>query len=152
MAIRDTGGLGEFERLILQQAVTIVALELMRRRVVRDTERRLAGDILAEVVAGELDEAGAARPAAPVRRRVQRRRAGLRAAATPRPPRPRSRRRSSRPAAPRLVASREGLLCAVVDGSVEDPVALAAQARDGARARARAGPRRGQPRRRRRRT
>ena len=56
VAIRDTGGLGEFERLILQQAVTIVALELMRRRVVRDTERRLAGDILAEVIAGELDE------------------------------------------------------------------------------------------------
>ena len=73
VAIRDTGGLGEFERLILQQAVTVVALELMRRRVVRDTERRLAGDILAEVVDGELDEAelrgrlrpfGVGRPAA----------------------------------------------------------------------------------------
>ena len=57
VAIRDGGGLGEFERLILQQAVTVVALELMRRRVVRDTERRLAGDVLAEVVEGELDEA-----------------------------------------------------------------------------------------------
>ena len=48
VAVRDAGGLGEFERLILQQAVTVVALELMRRRVVRDTERRLAGDVLAE--------------------------------------------------------------------------------------------------------
>src|SRR6185436_4648564 len=57
LAIRDAGGLGEFERLILQQAVTIVALELMRRRVVRDTERRLAGDVLEEIVEGGLDDA-----------------------------------------------------------------------------------------------
>jgi purine catabolism regulator len=57
VAVRDTGALGEFERLILQQTVTIVALELMRRRVVRDTERRLAGDVLAEAVAGEIEPA-----------------------------------------------------------------------------------------------
>jgi purine catabolism regulator len=56
VAARDTGGFGEFERLILQQAVTVVALELMRRRVVRDTERRLAGDILAEAIDGDLTE------------------------------------------------------------------------------------------------
>ena len=31
--VRDSGGLGDFERLILQQAVAVVALELMRRRV-----------------------------------------------------------------------------------------------------------------------
>ena len=30
-----------------QQAVTVVALELMRQRAMRDTERRLAGDVLA---------------------------------------------------------------------------------------------------------
>ena len=30
---RDSGGLGDFERLICQQAVAVVALELMRRRV-----------------------------------------------------------------------------------------------------------------------
>ena len=45
--VRDSGGLGDFERLILQQAVVVVALELMRRRVERETERRLAGDVLA---------------------------------------------------------------------------------------------------------
>ncbi len=46
---------GDFERLILQQAVTVVALELMRQRVVRDTERRLAGDVLAEALTGRLE-------------------------------------------------------------------------------------------------
>jgi PucR family transcriptional regulator, purine catabolism regulatory protein len=34
--------------------VTIVALELLRERVAGDTERRLAGDVLAGVVSGEL--------------------------------------------------------------------------------------------------
>ena len=62
VAVRDSGGLGDFERLILQQAVTVVALELMRRRVVRDTERRLAGDIL-ERPLRRAERAGAARPA-----------------------------------------------------------------------------------------
>src|SRR5437660_4462712 len=56
VAVRDQGTLGEFERLILQQGVTVVALELMRRRVLRDTERRLAGDILAEAVTGDLTD------------------------------------------------------------------------------------------------
>ena len=55
VAVRDVGGLGDFERLILQQAVTVVALDLMRRRVMRDTERRLAGDVLAEALSGALD-------------------------------------------------------------------------------------------------
>ena len=49
VAARDAGGLGDFERLILQQATTVVALELMRQGAMRDTERRLAGDVLAEV-------------------------------------------------------------------------------------------------------
>ena len=56
LAARDSGGLGDFERLILQQAGTVVALELMRQRAMRDTERRLAGDVLAEAVGGRLDE------------------------------------------------------------------------------------------------
>jgi purine catabolism regulator len=54
VAVKDAGGLTEFDRLILHQAVTIVALELLRRRVAEDTERRLAGDVLSAVVAGEL--------------------------------------------------------------------------------------------------
>jgi purine catabolism regulator len=43
VAIKDSG-----------QAVTIVALELLRGRVAGDTERRLAGDVLAALVGGEL--------------------------------------------------------------------------------------------------
>jgi purine catabolism regulator len=53
--VRDSGGLGDFERLILQQAVAIVALELMRRRVARETERRLAGDVLAGALGGRME-------------------------------------------------------------------------------------------------
>jgi purine catabolism regulator len=57
VAARDAGKLGDFERLILQQAATVVALELMRQRAMRDTERRLAGDVLAEALTGRLSEA-----------------------------------------------------------------------------------------------
>ena len=45
----------------LHQAVTIVALELLRRRVVDDTERRLAGDVVSALVAGDLAGAELAR-------------------------------------------------------------------------------------------
>ncbi len=54
IAVKDRGGLGEFDRLVLHQAVTVVALELLRRRVADDTERRLAGDVLSAMVSGEL--------------------------------------------------------------------------------------------------
>jgi purine catabolism regulator len=54
VAIKDAGPLSDFDRLTLHQAVTIVALELLRARVAGDTERRLAGDVLAAVVRGEL--------------------------------------------------------------------------------------------------
>jgi purine catabolism regulator len=55
VAARASEPPGPFERLLLQQAVTVVALELMRQRTVRDTERRLAGDVLAETLGGRLD-------------------------------------------------------------------------------------------------
>jgi PucR family transcriptional regulator, purine catabolism regulatory protein len=60
VAVKDGGGLTEFDRLVLHQSVTAIALELLRRRVADTTERRLAGDVLAEVVAGEVagDELG----------------------------------------------------------------------------------------------
>ena len=62
MAIKDGGGpLSDFDRLTLHQAVTIVALELLRGRVAGDTERRLAGDVLAALVGGELTGAELAR-------------------------------------------------------------------------------------------
>ena len=54
VAVKDSDGLAEIDRLILHQAVTVVALELLRRRVADSTERRLAGDVLSAVVSGEL--------------------------------------------------------------------------------------------------
>jgi purine catabolism regulator len=54
VAAKEGGALNEFDRLTLHQAVTIVALELLRRRVADDTERRLAGDLLTALVSGEL--------------------------------------------------------------------------------------------------
>ena len=62
VAIKDGGEpLSDFDRLTLHQAVTIVALELLRGRVAGDTERRLAGDVLAALVGGELTGAELAR-------------------------------------------------------------------------------------------
>jgi purine catabolism regulator len=133
VAARDAGGLGDFERLILQQAVTVVALELMRQRVMRDTERRLAGDVLAEALTGRLSEAELAvrlRPfgvgseaavlvfaahdgssAAPAEADLDRFLADFGVGA--------------------LVAVHERLLCAVVDRRDGlDPVALASRARE----------------------
>jgi purine catabolism regulator len=51
---KDSAPLSDFDRLTLRQAVTIVALELLRSRVAGDTERRLAGDVLAALLSGEL--------------------------------------------------------------------------------------------------
>jgi purine catabolism regulator len=65
VAANESEGLGEFERLICQQATTVVALELMRQRAMRDTERRLAGDVIADAVSGRLsgrELAGRLRP------------------------------------------------------------------------------------------
>ncbi|MBV8940615.1 MAG: helix-turn-helix domain-containing protein, partial [Solirubrobacterales bacterium] len=54
VALKDGGPLSDFDRLTLRQAVTIVALELLRDRVAGETERRLAGDVLAAMASGEL--------------------------------------------------------------------------------------------------
>ena len=61
VAAKDSGGLAEIDRLILHQAVTVVALELLRRRVADTTERRLAGDVLSAAIAAELEGAELAR-------------------------------------------------------------------------------------------
>ena len=129
VAARDTGGLGDFERLVLQQAVTVVALELMRQRAMRDTERRLAGDVLAETLAGDLDPHE-------LETRLRPFGVGSEAAvlvfAVDDPP-------AAEPALDRymadagigaLVATRERLLCAVVDAAELDPIELAARARE----------------------
>ena len=65
VAIKDDGPLSDFDRLVLRQAVTIIALELLRNRVAGDTERRLAGDVLAAVLHGELGGADLRRRLAP---------------------------------------------------------------------------------------
>jgi purine catabolism regulator len=57
VAAKDGGGLAEIDRLILHQAVTVIALELLRRRVADSTERRLAGDVLSAAIDGELEGA-----------------------------------------------------------------------------------------------
>jgi PucR family transcriptional regulator, purine catabolism regulatory protein len=129
VAARDTGGLGDFERLILQQAVTVVALELMRQRAMRDTERRLAGDVLAEALTGRLSQEE-------LRMRLRPFGIGANAAAivfagdADGPPVAAELDRFMAEAGvPALVASRERLLCAVIDAREGlDPVALAEQA------------------------
>ncbi|MGB7588932.1 MAG: helix-turn-helix domain-containing protein, partial [Solirubrobacterales bacterium] len=130
--VRDSGGLGDFERLILQQAVAVVALELMRRRVARETERRLAGDVLAGVLGGQLDPSE-------LRRRLEPFGIGGEAAVLvfdlddPAAAEPALERALAADACPAVVAPhRSGdheLLCAVVDAADRDPVDLAAEAR-----------------------
>ncbi len=65
VAVKDAGPLSDFDRLTLHQAVTIVALELLRSRVAGDTERRLAGDLLEALVRGELSGSELTRRLAP---------------------------------------------------------------------------------------
>jgi len=65
VALKDSGPLTDFDRLTLHQAVTIVALELLRTRVAGDTERRLAGDLLEAMVGGALAGPELARRLAP---------------------------------------------------------------------------------------
>ncbi len=130
--VRDSGGLGDFERLILQQAVTVVALELMRRSVARETERRLAGDVLAGALGGRLDPSE-------LRRRLEPFGIGDQAAVLvfelddPLAAEPALERALAADACPAVVAphasgSRE-LLCAIVDAADRDPVDLALDAR-----------------------
>ena len=132
VAARDAGGLGDFERLILQQAVTVVALELMRQRAMRDTERRLAGDVLAEALSGHLSAAELATRLRPFG-------VGAQAAVlvfSPADPGAAERdldRELADMGVGALVAAREQLLCAVVDapGDEEAPLDVARRARDG---------------------
>jgi PucR family transcriptional regulator, purine catabolism regulatory protein len=128
-AALDGGGLGDGERLTLEQSVTVVALELMRQRAMRDTERRLAGDVLAEALAGELDDTELTARLRPFG--VGSRSAVLvYAVADPRAAEADLDRAIAAAGHGALVASCQGLLCAVVDGTELDPVELAGRARD----------------------
>ncbi len=55
VVLSERSALGDFERLLARQASIVVGLELMRERVVNETERRLAGDLLADALSGRLD-------------------------------------------------------------------------------------------------
>ena len=133
VAARDAGGLGDFERLILQQAVTVVALELMRQRAMRDTERRLAGDVLAEALTGRLSTQELAMRLRPFG--IGQNAAVLVFAGADGAPAPQAEAELDRFLADAgvgaLVATRERLLCAVVDAGEDlDPIALAGRARE----------------------
>jgi PucR family transcriptional regulator, purine catabolism regulatory protein len=120
VAIKDSGPLSDFDRLALHQAVTIVALELLRSRVAGDTERRLAGDVLAAVVRGELSGSELARRLEPfglaerVAVIVVQRPAQGRGSPAPAEAALASALRDE--AAPGLVASTGNLTCALVPG------------------------------------
>jgi PucR family transcriptional regulator, purine catabolism regulatory protein len=130
VAIKDAGPLSDFDRLTLHQAVTIVALELLRARVAGDTERRLAGDVLAAMIRGELSGQDLARRLGPfgladrVAALVVKRPAGERGSSAPLENVLAGALRDE--AAPGLVASAAGITCALVPGmSDEDLIALA---------------------------
>ncbi|MEA2404401.1 MAG: hypothetical protein QOE08_1048 [Thermoleophilaceae bacterium] len=128
VAARDSGGIGDYERLTLEQAVTVIALELMRQRAMRETERRLAGDVLAEALGGTLDEHELGARLRPFG-------VGSDSAALvfsvddPRAAEGTLDRAIAAAGRGALVATREGLLCAIVDGSELDPMELAEHAR-----------------------
>ena len=126
--------LGDFERLIARQAAMVVGLSLMRERVVRETERRLAGDLLADALGGRLD---------PDELRGRLRPFGIGAEAAvlvfevDDPPAAEGALEAAlaEAAVPALVATSGAagrpLLCAVVDAGGADPVAAARLARAG---------------------
>ena len=122
------GTLGEFERLVLRQTVTVVALELMRLRIARDTERRLAGDVFAEALTGRLipDELEARLRPFGLGAELAVLAFALRDPAAAAPVLDRVLARLEIPA---LVAVRGALLCAVTAGAPRGPIELAAQLR-----------------------
>jgi purine catabolism regulator len=133
VVVRRSGALGDFERLCVQQAAIVVALELMRERVARETERRLSGEVLAATLSGRL-------AADDIRDRLAPFGIGEKAAVL-------AFELGDAPAgegtlaeflsaenraalvAPHPAGRRE-LLCAVVDGAKGDPLELARQARE----------------------
>jgi purine catabolism regulator len=128
VAVRDSGGLADFERLILQQAVTVVALELMRRRVVRETERRLAADVLEEVRSGGAHDGEIESRLRPfgIRERAA---VLLFEVSDPAAAQGSLDAMLSDAGLRALVATRDDTVCAVVDPADSDPIGLADDAR-----------------------
>jgi purine catabolism regulator len=140
VAVKDEGGFSELDRLTLHQAVTIVALELLRRRIAEDTERRLAGDVLNAIVSGDLAGPELVRRLEPfgLAERV-----GAIVLAAPRPGSAALGEAEAAlasalrgEAAQGLVARSEGLACALVPGLDEDELFALAERIGGRAARA----------------
>ena len=55
VAVPESDSVADYERFLAHHAVMVVALAQMRERVVAETERRLAGDVLATVLSGRLE-------------------------------------------------------------------------------------------------
>jgi len=144
VVVRRSGDLGDFERLCVQQAAVVVALELMRGRVARDTERRLAGEVLAAALSGRLDAADLRDRLAPFGIGEQ---AAVLVFELPDPAAGEATLAEylSSEGTPAVVApqaaGRKELLCAVIDARNGDAIEIAAGARsalEGAHGRARA--------------
>jgi len=55
VAVPESDSVGDYERFLAHHAVMVVALAQMRERVVAETERRLAGDVLGLVLSGRVE-------------------------------------------------------------------------------------------------
>src|SRR3954454_19398764 len=128
IVVSQRGPLGDFESLTARQGSMVVGLELMRERVVRETERRLAGDLLAEALGGRLDSDE-------LRGRLRPFGIGSEAAVLvfelddPHAAEQALEQERARAGAAALVATSgtagRPLLCAVIDGRAGDPVEIA---------------------------
>lgn len=125
-------GLGDFERLIARQASIVVGLELMRERVVNETERRLAGDLLADALSGRLDADEVSSRLRPFGIESE---AAMLVFAVADPPAAEATLEAAltRIGVPALIATTTAaggaLLCAVVATATRDPVDIAREAR-----------------------
>jgi len=59
--VKDSGDFSEYDRIILHNVVTVTALELVKKKAVAETEKRLAGDFFDELIASDLYEEELAR-------------------------------------------------------------------------------------------
>jgi PucR family transcriptional regulator, purine catabolism regulatory protein len=55
VAVPESDSVADYERFLAHHAVMVVALAQMRERVVAETERRLAGDVLGLVLSGRIE-------------------------------------------------------------------------------------------------
>jgi len=59
LAVGKKDAMTQFDRIVSSHALALLALELSKARAVSETERRLKGDVLDKLVAGEFDAASA---------------------------------------------------------------------------------------------